>query len=254
VPTRLRNVHHVFQYREVTCGILSSVSGRLSLPSGMFIACLFFLGAVLVSSEPWRRPRKPGPARAISLLPPRTVRQQDPPRQSSGSVRIARIARVFPHDKEKAPDPESRVRYQFDNDRVEQYFARILERYKCCVGFVDHDIVKYRFEAPDWQGVEIPAEGISLRSFYYFYLDESTGRYPFLENLRHRFRELESMKPYALLGFAVQDEIEKLIRTAAAGKCGSTEDLHALLKIEADATFRVVTVECISKQPGAHYE
>jgi hypothetical protein len=247
-----------FRYQEIGQGLLAEWRGWLSLAGGVLSESLLVgLMVALILRLPvpsdFRQQRKIVERRVTPLVAPKRETPKEAFPASTPPFRVVGLPVIFPREPTPVTHSDSRVRYRLDPDRG-QHFAFVIEKHSASVGFADEGILKYRFAAPGWHPIQVPDEGVSVRSFYYFLLDETTGRYTFLDDLRGRYRELASMKPYALFGFEIQNEIENLVRRAAVGKCAPTDDLQAILKVEVETDFRVERVECVPKQIGSRDE
>jgi hypothetical protein len=135
---------------------------------------------------------------------------------------------------------------QFDFDR-EQNLPLVIDHLGGHLGFGDDRVITRIFDAPDWAAISLPAYGVALNSFYHLKLDESQGRYRFIDQIRAREHDVRDLQPYALFKFDFQDRLEKKIRAATPSTCSGAANLRAIVTFDRMADIRVVEVSCIAQ-------
>ena len=249
-----------FRYEEVGAGVLSRRSGRRSFVIGAMLHSVVLLWPVLdillTPIPPIRVACPPAPIIAPRVPPSRVIRlvrvepESGDPEKRTQKPKERLVApteiNVLAAEGSTRARFKARIDFRFVLDR-EQNLPRVLSHQNGSLGFGQAEVVQKQFQAPSWTPVALPREGVALSGFYYLLIDESTGPYAFVEDLRTRDGTLRRLQAYALFGFEFQAYVEEAIASAATGKCAPADHLRAVVRLDPIADIRVEEIECLKK-------
>ena len=243
-------------FREVGGGLLAGCRGRWALLAGAVLqvgACLLpALGPLFV---PIPGLLAPPPARpvvrrnVVHLVAPPNERRAEPLHtEAPKTVVPARLPPPPPAGplvKVRAP-----VTIAWELDRA-QVLPGVLRRRGGALGFASKRRVVYLFRAPDWAPIPLPEEGVNLAEFYYLRIDEYSGRYRFVDQVRRGNEELGSLTPYALLDRSTEERIKDEVRRIAGGRCVEGDAVEVTMRLDAVTDFQIVALRCVKPVGGA---
>lgn len=223
-----------------------SVSLCVSLAIHVLLLFLLVVRIPMYSARP-----KPVPGQHVTQLvaPARIGAPADP--TPTNTQRISQDHTTVPRNPaqvhEPVPNPvpgvRARISVQFDFDR-EQNLPYVLYNVGGHLGLGDDRVISRLFNAPNWVAVPLPPYGVAINAFYHLKLDESHGRYRFIDQLRAREHDLDDLQAYALFDFTFQDRLEKEVRAAIPTACMQAEELRAIVKFDRTTDIKVTDVSC----------
>jgi hypothetical protein len=251
-----------FRYEEVGAGVFSTRSGWRSFVIGATLHSVILLWPVLdillTPIPPIQVACPTAPLIAPPRIPlPRVIRlvrvepdagkpeSQTPKEQQEKFTAPTKINLLAAEGGARARF-KGRIDFTFVLDR-EQNLPKVLSRQNGSLGFGQAEVVRRQFRGPNWTPVSLPREGVALNGFYYLLIDESTGLYAFVEEMRLRDATLRLLQPYALFGFEFQAQVEEAIASAASGTCAPGDNLRAVVRLDPVADVRIEEIQCLKK-------
>jgi hypothetical protein len=238
-----------FRYAEIDAGIFGTRSSQWSFAASVCLQCLFLLLPVLdILLVPIPVIQVVHPKAPPLMVPfPRIIRLvgvEPEPAKPVPAARKAPLPVILPQEM-KPPGGRTKSKAKagisFVQDRG-KHMLEVLQRRHGFLGFGDTEFVRKMFQPPHWSLEPLPREGVLLREFYYLRIDETTGSYEFLDQVRRTDPALLTMIPYALFGYDFQAEIEGLILEVA--RCTEGDRVVGLIRLDPVRDVAIENIQC----------